>query len=70
VIETGIPDFIFCGVCLSPRDVYVNVDDLWVVEECEHCGDEHYAYASSPAPAGVTEARRMRKDRGHETEID
>jgi len=43
--ETGIPDFIFCGNCLSPRDVHKNVDDLYVVEECEHCGDEHYAYA-------------------------
>ncbi len=43
--ETGISDFVFCGVCLSPRDVYMNVDDLWVVEECEYCGDEHYAYA-------------------------
>lgn len=43
--ETGIPDFIFCGVCLAPRDVYRNIDDLWVVEECEFCGDEHYAYS-------------------------
>jgi hypothetical protein len=43
--ETGIPDFIFCGVCLAPRDVYCNIDDLWVVEECEFCGDEHYAYS-------------------------
>ena len=42
--ETGIPDFIFCGICLSPRDIYKNVDDVWVVEECEECGDEHYAY--------------------------
>jgi hypothetical protein len=53
--ETGIPDFIFCGACLSPRDIYVNADDLWVVEECEYCGDEHYAYeiqapAASPQP--------------------
>ena len=47
--ETGIPDFIFCGICLSPRDIYQNVDDVWVVEECEDCGDEHYAYAIQDA---------------------
>jgi hypothetical protein len=49
-METGIPDFIFCGVCLSPRDIYQNVDDVWVVEECECCGDEHYAYAIQDEP--------------------
>jgi hypothetical protein len=55
--EPGIPDFIFCGACLSPRDVYVNVDDLWVVEECEFCGDEHYAYAiQADAPSRPSRA--------------
>jgi len=43
--EAGIPEFIFCGNCLEARDLYKNVDDIWVVEECEACGDEHYAYA-------------------------
>ena len=58
--ETGIPDFIFCGVCLSPRDVYMNIDDLWVVEECEYCGDEHYAYAvQDEPPDGVNTDRHM-----------
>lgn len=47
--ETGIPDFIFCGICLSPRNVYQNVDDVWVVEECGDCGDEHYAYTIQDA---------------------
>ena len=40
----NVPAFIFCGVCHNPRDLYKNVDDLWVVEECDECGDEHYAY--------------------------
>lgn len=28
----------------------MNVDDLWVVEECETCGDEHYAYPLQDEP--------------------
>ena len=44
--KIGIPDFIFCGICLAPRDVYLNVDDVYVVEECA-CGDEHYEYAGA-----------------------
>lgn len=42
--KSGIPDFLFCFVCLNARDIYENVDGIWVVEECDQCGNEHYQY--------------------------
>ena len=40
---TGIPDFIFCGNCLCPRDVTLTKDGQdGIVEQCEECGDDEY----------------------------
>lgn len=43
--SVGIPEFIFCDVCLAPRDVYENVDGLWLVDDCDECGDPYYVYS-------------------------
>jgi hypothetical protein len=37
---SGIPDFVFCGNCLSPRDVLQ--EPFVLVEKCEYCGDDEY----------------------------
>lgn len=40
---TGIPDFVFCGNCLNPRDVrLVREGNDGIVEACDECGDDEY----------------------------
>lgn len=40
---TAIPDFIFCGNCLCPRDVVLTEDGQdGIVEVCDECGDDEY----------------------------
>jgi hypothetical protein len=41
-------DFVFCIVCLSPRDM----SDEGVVEKCECCGDDEYVRSDFYVPDG------------------
>ena len=43
--QTGIPDFIFCGICLAARDVTLTADgNDGLVEKCSECGDPEYLF--------------------------